>query len=80
MTEVELLRVIELSPNRFELETVDGDRVTLTYDGYTLTAMHGVRENLSFLLHVKGLDGIEDYLHVAGYKLSPSAMVTLLGV
>lgn len=73
-----LRRVLQVGDRRYELETVGGERITLTYNGHTLTTMYGGHfENMSFSIEVRGLDGILSYLKEAGFGIAPVCMITV---
>lgn len=77
MRRVALRRVLQLGDNRYELETVVGERIKLTYNGYTLTSLYNVIDDLSFSIEVAGLKGIMQYLDAAGFEIAPAAMITV---
>lgn len=77
MNTVALRRVIQLSPNHFELELVSGERAKLSYEHDCLLVVYRDIEFLSFSMEVFGLENLDDYLREAGFVLAEDAMVTL---
>lgn len=77
MRKVALRRVLQFGDNRYELETVGGERIKLVYDGCTLTSIYNVIEDLSFSIEVEGLSGVMQYLDAAGFEIAPAAMITV---
>lgn len=73
-----LRRVLQVGENRYDLETVGGERILMTYNGHTLTTLYSDQfENLSFSIEVRGLSGLVSYLEAAGFLISPACMITV---
>jgi len=77
MNIVYLRRVLQLTPNHFELELVTGERARLSYEHDCLLVIYREIEFLSFSMEIKGLTGLSDYLLESGFALAEDAMVTI---
>jgi len=77
-TSVYLKRVLQLGKGKYDLETTQGEHATLSYNGHNLTIVYKEPiDNLSFSIEIHGLTEWKEYLHVAGFSLSPTCMVTI---
>lgn len=73
-----LRRVLQVGDRKYDLETIGGERIVLSYNGFNLTTMYsGHFENMSFSIEVRGLDGILSYLKEAGFEIAPVCMITV---
>jgi len=78
MRGVALRRVLQVGENRYDLETIGGERITLTYNGIVLTTIYSDQfENMSFSVEKRGLSGLVSFLDHAGFIISPACMITV---
>lgn len=73
-----ITKVFQVGPAAYELELSCGDLVHLSYNGIVVTVLNRSREDLSFSVQRGGLSDLSDYLDVARFGLSSSAVLTML--
>jgi hypothetical protein len=77
MRVIGLRRVVQLGLGCYEVETWDGDRVNLSYDGVRLLAINRNCEELSFSIEGRGLKGeLSELLDLGSFALEEGCLVS----